>query len=195
MGATLLRFIISSQHSSSCSTFFSKYSGQQQENNDDSDSTKVESSAKPSSDDMPCPRLCLTDRPCTTPTRHPRIFRSSLNGSWVISDKYIEYSPQGFVLTNEETAGHFSLARLSVLSRKQGLWEEYVAKLTGKEVNQEAVIGGSVCRIDEAEEPSDVLWENIDASIVQRYALCSVPTEVRCVIFVRLMCGPRQFDR
>lgn len=59
-----------------------------------------------------------------------------------------------------------------VLSRKQGLWEEYVAKLTGKEVNQEAVIGGSVCRIDEAEEPSDVLWENIDASIVQRYALC-----------------------
>ncbi|CAM9582421.1 unnamed protein product, partial [Ectocarpus sp. 12 AP-2014] len=51
-----------------------------------------------------------------------------------------------------------------------GLWEEYVAKLTGKEVNQEAVIGGSVCRIDEAEEPSDVLWENIDAPIVQRAA-------------------------
>ncbi|CAM9883738.1 unnamed protein product, partial [Ectocarpus fasciculatus] len=51
-----------------------------------------------------------------------------------------------------------------------GLWEEYVAKVTGKEVNQEAVIGGSVCRIDEAEEPSDVLWENIDASIVQRAA-------------------------
>ncbi|CBJ28310.1 conserved unknown protein [Ectocarpus siliculosus] len=63
-----------------------------------------------------------------------------------------------------------SVARRPRMSRTTGLWEEYVAKLTGKEVNQEAVIGGSVCRIDEAEEPSDVLWENIDASIVQRAA-------------------------
>eukprot|EP00752_Nemacystus_decipiens_P004462 g4075.t1 len=49
-----------------------------------------------------------------------------------------------------------------------GLWEEQMANFRGKEVNQEAVIGGRVCRIDEAEEPSDVLWENIDTSIFQR---------------------------
>ncbi|CAM9754098.1 unnamed protein product [Scytosiphon promiscuus] len=49
-----------------------------------------------------------------------------------------------------------------------GLWEEQLARLRGKQVNQEAVIGGSVCRIDEAEEPSDVLWENIDSSLVRR---------------------------
>lgn len=50
----------------------------------------------------------------------------------------------------------------------EGLWEEHVAKFTRKQVNQEAVIGGRVCRIDEAEEPSDILWENIDTSILQR---------------------------
>lgn len=54
------------------------------------------------------------------------------------------------------------------VSTKQGLWEEHLAKFRGKEVNPEAVIGGRVCRIDEAEEPSDVLWENIDTSIFQR---------------------------
>lgn len=56
----------------------------------------------------------------------------------------------------------------------EGLWEENVAKFTKKQVNQEAVIGGQVCRIDEAEEPSDVLWENLDTSIFQRCAAAGV---------------------
>lgn len=54
------------------------------------------------------------------------------------------------------------------VSTKKGLWEEHLSRFRGKEVNQEAVIGGRVCRIDEAEEPSDVIWENIDTSIFQR---------------------------
>ncbi|CAM9490348.1 unnamed protein product [Pylaiella littoralis] len=49
-----------------------------------------------------------------------------------------------------------------------GLWEEQVAKFRGKVPNPEAVIAGRVVRIDEAEEPSDVLWENIDTSIIHR---------------------------
>ena len=36
-------------------------------------------------------------------------------------------------------------------------------------VNQEAVIGGKVCRIIEAEEPSEVLWEHLDATLCRRY--------------------------
>lgn len=52
--------------------------------------------------------------------------------------------------------------------REKGLWEEHLARFTGKEVNQKAMLGGRVCRIDEAEEPSDVLWENIDTSLFQR---------------------------
>jgi len=58
---------------------------------------------------------------------------------------------------------------------EKGLWEEHVAKFSKKEVNQEAVIGGKVCRIDEAEEPSDVLWENIDTSLLQRCGVSVVP--------------------
>lgn len=60
------------------------------------------------------------------------------------------------------------IARVLLYVDEKGLWEEHLAKLTGKQVNQQAVIGGRVCRIDEAEEPSDVLWENIDTSIFQR---------------------------
>lgn len=54
---------------------------------------------------------------------------------------------------------------------KKGLWEEQVARFRGKEPNPEAVIGGHVVRIDEAEEPSDILWEHIDTSIFHRFVI------------------------
>ena len=50
-----------------------------------------------------------------------------------------------------------------------GLWEEQLARFRKKEVNQKAVVGGRVCRIDEAEEPSEIIWENIDTTLFQRY--------------------------
>lgn len=57
----------------------------------------------------------------------------------------------------------------NIHTKKIGLWEEQVAKFRGKVPNPEAVIAGRVVRIDEAEEPSDVLWENIDTSIIHRF--------------------------
>lgn len=33
------------------------------------------------------------------------------------------------------------------------------------------MIGGRVCRINEAEEPSDIIWENIDTTIFERYSV------------------------
>lgn len=97
-------------------------------------------------------------------------------------------------MTNENTAGRLYLSLITFPSlcalTKQGLWEEYLAKVTGKEVNQEAVIGGSVCRIDEAEEPSDVLWENIDASIVQRYSVLCAHRCALCDFRARLRAWP-----
>eukprot|EP00752_Nemacystus_decipiens_P002303 g2179.t1 len=49
-----------------------------------------------------------------------------------------------------------------------GLWEEKLERFKKKQVNQNAVIGGKLCRVDEAEEPSDVIWENIDTTLFQR---------------------------
>lgn len=50
----------------------------------------------------------------------------------------------------------------------EGLWEQRLSKFTKRDVNQEAVIRGKVCRINEAEEPSEILWENIDATLIRR---------------------------
>lgn len=50
-----------------------------------------------------------------------------------------------------------------------GLWADKLARLRNGRVNEEAVIGGRVCRINEAEEPSEVLWEHIDAPLCRRY--------------------------
>lgn len=80
------------------------------------------------------------------------------------------------------------------VSTTKGLWEEHVAKLRGKEVNEEAVIGGRVCRIDEAEEPSDVLWENIDTSIFQRCGrrLGLIGQCFCCRVVARYCCTPTE---
>lgn len=51
-----------------------------------------------------------------------------------------------------------------------GLWENQLARFKRKkEVNENAVIGGKVCRIDQAEEPSDIIWENMDTTLFERY--------------------------
>lgn len=61
----------------------------------------------------------------------------------------------------------------------EGLWEEHLARFKKKEVNQNAVIGGRVCRIDEAEEPSDIIWENIDTTLFQRYLILGQEVQLR----------------
>lgn len=48
-------------------------------------------------------------------------------------------------------------------------------------MNQEAVIGGKLCRIDEAEEPSEVIWSNIDTPLIRRCAGREV--EIRLSVF------------
>lgn len=50
------------------------------------------------------------------------------------------------------------------------MWENHLARFKRKkEVNENAVIGGKVCRIDQAEEPSDIIWENMDTTLFERY--------------------------
>ncbi|CAM9629055.1 unnamed protein product [Scytosiphon promiscuus] len=75
-----------------------------------------------------------------------------------------QYEPKRVYITfNTEQA-----QRKCLKAVETGLCEETLARFRKKQVNQNAVIGGRVCRINEAEEPSDIVWENIDTSFFQR---------------------------
>lgn len=54
-----------------------------------------------------------------------------------------------------------------------GLWEEQLQQYRKRGINEEAMISGKVCRIDEAEEPSEIIWENIDTNVLRRFAFDS----------------------
>lgn len=49
-----------------------------------------------------------------------------------------------------------------------GLCEERLQRFKANGVNEEAVIGEKICRIIPAEEPSEILWHNIDAGVGRR---------------------------
>lgn len=86
----------------------------------------------------------------------------SLKGVW----------PSSQVTRTTRTTWTFCLSCRSFPPRRdqrpKGLCEETLARFRKKQVNQNAVIGGRVCRINEAEEPSDIIWENIDTTFFQR---------------------------
>lgn len=67
-----------------------------------------------------------------------------------------------------------------------GLWNDKLARLRKANVNQEAMIGGKVCRIEEAEEPSEVLWEHVDATLCRRYEYDTLFSPVACLVFFML---------
>lgn len=49
-----------------------------------------------------------------------------------------------------------------------------MARFKWKDVNEKAVIGGRVCVINEAEEPTEILWANIDSTLFDRHVLTLV---------------------
>lgn len=46
-----------------------------------------------------------------------------------------------------------------------------MARFKSSGVNENAVIGGRVCVINEAEEPTEILWANIDSTLLDRHVL------------------------
>lgn len=36
------------------------------------------------------------------------------------------------------------------------------------------MIGGKICRIDEAEEPSEIIWKHIDTNLLKRFVLLPI---------------------
>lgn len=63
-----------------------------------------------------------------------------------------------------------SLQRLAPVVVRAGLCEDRLKQYKRGGVNEEAFIGDKFCRITAAEEPSEIMWENIDAKIISRRA-------------------------
>ncbi|CAN0399582.1 unnamed protein product, partial [Ectocarpus sp. 13 AM-2016] len=105
---------------------------QQQEDDDDSGHAKVASSAKPSSDDTHALPKIMPDQSAVHNT-HPSfkdvgIISETILGS---SSRKRYFATRFSCSPMRKLRATFAFPVSCVLSRKQGLWEEYVAKLTG----------------------------------------------------------------